>query len=72
MVVLCCQPLAKRIIGDRKLKDMPRGPKARGGPTIFARIGAMRALNRNVERVFIRSRTRQRLHLLNEMSTHFF
>ena len=24
----------------------------RGGPTMFARIGVMRALNRNVERVF--------------------
>ena len=28
----------------------------RGGPTIFARIGVMRALNRHVERVFDPSR----------------
>ena len=28
----------------------------RGGPTMFARIGAMRALNRHVERVFDRKR----------------
>jgi hypothetical protein len=27
-----------------------------GGPTMFARIGVMRALNRNVERVFDPSR----------------
>ena len=27
-----------------------------GGPTMFARIGIMRALNRNVERVFDTSR----------------
>jgi hypothetical protein len=27
-----------------------------GGPTIFARIGVMRALNRNVERMFDTSR----------------
>jgi hypothetical protein len=29
-----------------------------GGPTMFARIGMMRALNRNVERVFNPDRTR--------------
>jgi hypothetical protein len=29
-----------------------------GGPTMFARIGVMRALNRNVERVFDPSRKR--------------
>jgi hypothetical protein len=28
----------------------------RGGPTMFARIGVMRALNRHVERVFDRAR----------------
>jgi hypothetical protein len=28
----------------------------RGGPTMFARIGVMRALNRHVERVFDSSR----------------
>jgi hypothetical protein len=28
----------------------------RGGPTMFARIGVMRALNRHVERVFDPSR----------------
>jgi hypothetical protein len=28
-----------------------------GGPTMFARIGVMRALNRHVERVFDSSRT---------------
>jgi hypothetical protein len=28
----------------------------RGGPTMFARIGVMRALNRHVERVFASSR----------------
>ena len=27
-----------------------------GGPTMFARIGIMRALNRNVERVFSQDR----------------
>jgi hypothetical protein len=27
-----------------------------GGPTMFARIGVMRALNRHVERVFVSSR----------------
>ena len=30
----------------------------RGGPTMFARIGVMRALNRHVERVFDPSRTK--------------
>jgi hypothetical protein len=29
-----------------------------GGPTIFARIGSMRALNRNVERTFTRRKAR--------------
>jgi len=32
----------------------------RGGPTMFARIGAMRALNRHVERVFDPSRKEKR------------
>jgi hypothetical protein len=31
-----------------------------GGPTMFARIGVMRALNRHVERVFNPSRTQDR------------
>jgi hypothetical protein len=32
----------------------------RGGPTMFARIGVMRALNRHVERVFDPSRKEKR------------
>jgi hypothetical protein len=31
-----------------------------GGPTMFARIGVMRALNRDVERVFNPSRKQRR------------
>jgi hypothetical protein len=31
-----------------------------GGPTMFARIGVMRALNRNVERVFSRTSVRKK------------
>ncbi|WP_346659800.1 hypothetical protein [Bradyrhizobium sp. 200] len=44
----------------KKESDLPEWQAAievlmlvsRGGPTMFARIGVMRALNRNVERVF--------------------
>jgi hypothetical protein len=32
-----------------------------GGPTMFARIGVMRALNRDVERVFNPSRKQRRV-----------